>query len=226
MEDTEMNEETKKSEAGMDISAIIRSAVQEFARSEHRKAEPAYKAELLEERKRREELERRLNELVEENKRTRAAAEEAERSAAIRAELQRLGVAKVDLAYQAVQDDISRAEDGRLVAQSGAGDQGMKEYPGAVRERESGVSAGADRGRVGGGIGAQVGAGRKRHRPGTDPAGHERGGDAAGARGDRARGVADPARAVRRGPWTGRLKRQKRDKERQEQDGQQLLQQT
>ena len=128
MENTEMNEETKKSEAGMDISAIIRSAVEEFARSEHRKAEPAYKVELVEERKRREVLERRLNELVEENKRTRAAAEESDRSAAIRAELQRLGVSKVDLAYRAVRDEISRAEDGRLIAKGGAGEQGMKDF--------------------------------------------------------------------------------------------------
>ena len=56
---------------GIDIQAIVRQAVQEFANSEQAKSEPAYKAELLEERKRREQLERRLNELVEENKRSR-----------------------------------------------------------------------------------------------------------------------------------------------------------
>ena len=39
---------------------------------EQSKTEPAYKAELLEERKRREQLERRVNELVEENRRSRA----------------------------------------------------------------------------------------------------------------------------------------------------------
>ena len=33
-------------------------------------------------------------------------AEEAERNAAIRSELQKLGVAKVDLAYRAVRDDV------------------------------------------------------------------------------------------------------------------------
>ena len=84
------------------------------------KAEPVLKTELVEERRRREELERRVNELVEENKRNRTAAEEAERNAAIRTELQRLGVAKVDLAYRAVKDDIQRSEDGRLVSRGGA----------------------------------------------------------------------------------------------------------
>ena len=69
-----------------------------------------------------------MNELVEENKRSRAAAEEAERSAAIRAELQKLGVAKVDLAYKAVKDDIVRTEDGRLVARGENGEQPRSDY--------------------------------------------------------------------------------------------------
>jgi hypothetical protein len=55
--------------------------------------------ELTEERRKREELEKRVNELT-------AAAAEAERSSAIRGELQKLGIAKVDLAYRAVKDDL------------------------------------------------------------------------------------------------------------------------
>ena len=43
-----------------------------------------------------------MNDLVQENTRSRQLAEEAEQSSSIRAELQRLGVAKVDLAYRAV----------------------------------------------------------------------------------------------------------------------------
>src|SRR5262252_2047061 len=112
---------------GIDIQAIVRQAVQEFARNEQTKSEPAYKAELVEERKRRESLEKRVNELVAENKRSRRAAEEAERSAAVRAELQRLGVAKVDLAYKAVQDGIVRTEDGRLIGRSESGDVPVKD---------------------------------------------------------------------------------------------------
>ena len=74
----------------LDIQAIVRQAIQDYASAEQAKSEPAYKAELVEERKRREQMERRLNELVEENKRSRAIAAEAERSSMVRAELQRL----------------------------------------------------------------------------------------------------------------------------------------
>ena len=112
----------------IDIQAIVRNTLQEFTSQEHAKNEPAYKAELQEERKRREHLERRLNEVVEENKRSRKAAEEAERNSAVRAELQRLGVAKIDLAFKAVQDGIVRTEDGRLVARGESGDVPVKEY--------------------------------------------------------------------------------------------------
>ena len=108
-----------------DIRAIVQAAIQEFVKAEQVKAEPAYKTELVEERKRRETLEQRVNELVTENQRTRAVAEEADRSAAIRAELQKLGVAKVDLAYKAVKDEIYRSEDGKLLAEGGTG---MREY--------------------------------------------------------------------------------------------------
>jgi hypothetical protein len=111
-----------------DIRALIQDAIREFVSQETAKSEPAYKAELEEERRRRETLERRMNELVEENRRSRQLAEEADRNSAIRTELQRLGVNKVDLAYKAVRDDIQRTEDGRLVAKTGDGEQGMKEY--------------------------------------------------------------------------------------------------
>lgn len=113
---------------GIDIQAIVRQAVQEFVSNEQAKSEPAYKAELQEERKRREQMERRLNELVEENKRSRKLAEEAERSSTVRAELQRLGVAKIDLAFKAVQDGISRGPDGRFIARNESGEVPLKEY--------------------------------------------------------------------------------------------------
>ena len=113
---------------GIDIQAIVRQAVEEFAKNEQSKSEPAYKAELVEERKRRESMEKRLNELVEENKRSRRMAAEAERGSAVRAELQRLGVAKIDLAYKAVQDEIKRTEDGRLVVRTELGEQPAREY--------------------------------------------------------------------------------------------------
>jgi hypothetical protein len=117
---------------GLDIQAIVKQAIQEFTSNEQAKNEPAYKVELQEERKRREQLERRLNEVVEESKRSRKAADEAERSSAVRAELQRLGVSKIDIAFRAVQDGILRSQDGRLVAKGEAGEVSMKEYLSAL----------------------------------------------------------------------------------------------
>ncbi len=111
-----------------ELRSIVRGVIEEFVQAERSKAEPAYKAELMDERKRREDLERRVNELVQENHASRQMAEEAERGASVRSELQRLGVAKVDLAYRAVKDDISRADDGRLVARTGLGELPARDY--------------------------------------------------------------------------------------------------
>jgi hypothetical protein len=112
-------------EGSDDIRTLVRTAMEEFFGSERAKAEPLYKAELEEERRRRESLGQRVNELTVESARSRAAADEAERSTAIRTELQRLGVAKLDLAYRAVKDEIGRGEDGRLQVRDG-GD--VKDY--------------------------------------------------------------------------------------------------
>jgi hypothetical protein len=111
----------------LDVRGLIRSAIEEFVRAEQQKDEPAYKAELQEERRKRESLETRLNQLAEENRKARSAAEEAEKQSQIRSELQRLGVAKIDLAFKAVRDDIVRTEDGRLQAR-GAEGKSMQDY--------------------------------------------------------------------------------------------------
>jgi hypothetical protein len=120
-------EQTNSTDA-VDVQGIVQQAVQEYLRQDTSRREPAYKVELQEERKRREQLERRVNELVEENRRSRQMADEAERSSSIRAELQKLGVSKVDLAYRAVQSDIYRGEDGRLLAKTSQGDSAAGEY--------------------------------------------------------------------------------------------------
>jgi hypothetical protein len=112
----------------LNVQSIVQQAIDEYMRQDTAKREPAYKTELQEERRRREQLEKRVNELVEENKRSRAVAEEAQRSSNIRAELQKLGVTKVDLAYKAVQDGIVRADDGRLVARGDSGEQPLEEF--------------------------------------------------------------------------------------------------
>jgi hypothetical protein len=113
---------------GLDVRSIIHGAIEEFIRTEQVRSEPAHKAELVEERKRREQLEQRVNQLVEENRQSRKLAEDADKSATVRGELQKLGVSKVDLAFRVVKDDIQRAEDGRLIARGEAGDVSLKEY--------------------------------------------------------------------------------------------------
>ena len=134
-----------------DIRTVVQSVMQEFLGSQ---------GELAEERKRRESLEQRVNELVMENQKARTEAESANRSAAIKAELQKLGVAKVDLAYRAVKDDVYRSEDGRLMAQGGADireylTQFVNENPELLPARMSGGS-GASAGQRGGASGGGV----------------------------------------------------------------------
>jgi hypothetical protein len=133
-----------------DIRDVVRQTIQEFVQAEQRKAEPAYKAELQEERKRRESLEGRMNQLVEENRKARAMADEADRNSQIRSELQRLGVAKVELAFRAVKDDIVRAEDGRLQARGPEGKTLQDYLTGFVQENPELLPA-----RIPGGSGAQ-----------------------------------------------------------------------
>jgi hypothetical protein len=122
-------EETKTpNQTEMDIQTVVQRALSEFVRQDSSRQEPALKAELQDERRKRESLEKRLNVMAEENRKSREVAEQAERSSKIRAELQTLGVAKVDLAYRAVQEDIRRAEDGRFVARTENGEVGLREY--------------------------------------------------------------------------------------------------
>ena len=112
----------------INVQTIVQQAIDEYMKQDSARREPAYKAELQEEKRRREQLEKRVNELVEENKRSRTVADEAQRSSGIRSELQKLGVTKVDLAYKAVQDGIVRTEDGRLIARSENGEQPVGDY--------------------------------------------------------------------------------------------------
>ena len=159
-----------------DIRSVVQAVIQEFVKAEQSKAEPAYRTELVEERKRRESLEQRVNELVAENDRSRSAAERAERDASIRAELQKLGVAKIELAYRAVRDDVQRGDDGRLVTADGTE---MKDYlakfvgenPELLPARLTGGS-GASAGARGSGGGAGVDL--DKIRPGMSPEEMER----------------------------------------------------
>ncbi len=100
--------------ARADVRHLVRDVFNEFVVSQTQRTEPAHKAELEEEKRRREGLERRLNELVEENRRSKALAESLERETQVKTELQKQGVTKVDLAYRALKDDLQREKDGSL----------------------------------------------------------------------------------------------------------------
>lgn len=126
-EDTQL-QQVNSSGPETDVRSIVREVIQEFVQSERQKAEPAYKAELLEERRRREQLESRLNDMAEESRRARAAADEMERQNVIKTELQKLGVGKVDLAFKAVRDDVQRTADGRLTAKQGSEELELRDY--------------------------------------------------------------------------------------------------
>lgn len=111
-----------------DLKKLVHEVFDEYHNAQSKRTEPAYKAELEEERRKRESMEKRLNELVEENRRSKAKAESMERETVIRSELQRLGVAKLDLAFKAVKDDIHRESDGSLQARSGEGPMPVQEF--------------------------------------------------------------------------------------------------
>lgn len=127
-ESKRVSPEAAQSAPETDLRQTIQRVIQEFVQNEQQRAEPAYKAELIEERRRREQLERRMTELEQEATASKRMAEEADRSTKIRAELQRLGVAKVDLAFRAVKDDVYRTDDGRLLAKSSQGEVPVQEY--------------------------------------------------------------------------------------------------
>ena len=137
----EENRDQGTGDRGQDVREVVRAVMQEMGFAE------------------RETLEKKVNELIAENQKARAAAEQADRSASIRAELQRLGVAKIDLAYRAVKDEVYRGEDGRLMGQGGSE---LREYLAEfVDENPELLPA-----RLAGGSGASAGA---RNVGGTGP---------------------------------------------------------
>ncbi len=103
-------------ENNTDLEEMVRKAIGEYMRQSTEREEPALKNKLGEERRRRESLERKLNEAQEENRRTRRQSDQIDRHSQIRSVLQELGVHKVDLAFKLVKDDVFRGEDGDLYA--------------------------------------------------------------------------------------------------------------
>jgi hypothetical protein len=135
-----------------DLKDLVRQILNEVREAERAVREPAYKVEVAEERKRREALENRVRELEQEKLLSQRRAEEAERSAQVRAELQRLGVSKVDLAYRVLKDEIMRSETGELKARTPQGEVGLRSYlEGFVTENPEFLPP-----RIGGGAGSKA----------------------------------------------------------------------
>lgn len=123
-----MNDSISNASQTNELRTLIRDILQEYSHVETEIQEPAYKAELVEERRRREQLERRLTELEGESQRNRKLAEQAQLSSAVRSELQRHGVAKIDLAFRAIKDDILTTDDGEIAGLQGKSLVPLAEY--------------------------------------------------------------------------------------------------
>jgi septal ring factor EnvC (AmiA/AmiB activator) len=101
MENDELSESSASMrETAARIESGIQQAVDSYLRNGSEQDMNSLEKKLTEERQRREQLERRLGELKEENHRTRQKAEQAERFGQVRDELQQLGVQKVQLAFR------------------------------------------------------------------------------------------------------------------------------
>jgi hypothetical protein len=116
------------SQTANELRTLIRDILQEYSQVDREIHEPAYKTELVEEKRRREQLERRLTELEGESQRNRKLAEQAQLTAAVKAELQKHGVTKVELAFRAIKDDILTTEDGEIAGQQGKNLVSLSEY--------------------------------------------------------------------------------------------------
>ena len=106
---------------GIDIQAIVRQAVREFIAMENTPTEPGWKAELREEIMHREQLERRVNELVTANRETMRARAADQLRSAVACELRWHGVEDVGLYGPAIEREIYLDDSGlpRFMARNG-----------------------------------------------------------------------------------------------------------
>ena len=111
-----------------EMEGIVKKAIGEFRRHTSEEEDAVLKGKLREERRRREELERRLNEMRQESRRTRQQAEETERHLQIQDALREFGVQKTNLAFRLVKDEIFRTEEGDLYADSEGERMPYREY--------------------------------------------------------------------------------------------------
>jgi hypothetical protein len=126
--ETNSEETSLASTSDNEVEGMVKKAISEFRRHASEEEDAALKGKLREERRRREELERRLNEMRQENRRTRQQAEEAERHSQIQDALREFGVQKTNLAFRLVKDEIFRTEEGDLYADSEGERMPYREY--------------------------------------------------------------------------------------------------
>lgn len=143
--------EVDKSLKAMLAEALKKPEPGEEAEPEPEKKETATSAQLRAERTKRENLEKRVNELIAEGQASAARAEQADRYSQIRAELAAAGVVSVEDAFGAIRDGVARGEDGKLFGKGkDESEIPLKEYvAGWVKERPHFLPA-----RVAGGSGA------------------------------------------------------------------------
>ena len=104
-----------------DIRQLVRQSLEEYLGN-------SVTETLAEEKRRRESLEKRLNELATESDRHREMAEQMDRNATIKSELHRLGVRRPDLAIRLLKDEVFRGDDGELYARGEKGPLSLGEF--------------------------------------------------------------------------------------------------
>lgn len=127
---SEFNEHKRPEDgqAPSDIRSIVQEAIEEFARRKREESEPAHKAELAEERRRREQLEAQVKDLLQKARESEQEVARTRMTSAVKEELQRLGVTKVDLAYRVMKDEIRQSADGQYVARGRDGEIPLQEF--------------------------------------------------------------------------------------------------
>ncbi|MCU0227253.1 MAG: hypothetical protein MUF01_06400 [Bryobacterales bacterium] len=125
----EANEsESAKAPSGADIRGLVHEAIQEFLRHKQQETEPAHRAELQEEKRRREQLESQVRELLQKTRESEMEVARARMTGAVRDELQKQGVTKVDLAFRVIKDDIRQTDHGDYVVRGRDGDVPLGDY--------------------------------------------------------------------------------------------------
>lgn len=128
MSETREQESATQVQAGQDIRGIVQEAIQEFLRHRQQESEPAHRAELNEERRRREQLEAQVRQLLEKTRESEMEVARTRMTSAVRDELQKQGVTKVDLAFRAMKDDIRQADHGGYTVRGRDGDVPLQEF--------------------------------------------------------------------------------------------------